>query len=220
MDHALKVPPPWTLHGRGYILVLKKDQLLASDLPPWQQAKHSFFSFPMVMFVDYDGSPIGPYYELLYIPGRFKTHTGSYWTISKIYVSTETSVRHGRENWGIPKKLANFEVHYLKNEVQVQVFYDEKLVARFHLKNRGPTIWVTSSLLSKSLHSFCQVWDKKAYYFVPKARGKLGLCQILDCQGYGHDFLPFGPQNVHICLVAPVFEMVFPLSHIAALPKF
>ncbi len=61
------------------------------------------------MLVDYAQSGVGPYRELLFIPGRFALGGRSAHSISKIYVSTQASVASGRANWGIPKELAQFE---------------------------------------------------------------------------------------------------------------
>jgi acetoacetate decarboxylase len=55
-------------------------------------------------------SGVGPYQELLFIPGLFHIDGRYTFSISKIYVSTEASVRSGIENWAIPKELADFKI--------------------------------------------------------------------------------------------------------------
>ncbi|KAG7095410.1 hypothetical protein E1B28_006159 [Marasmius oreades] len=62
------------------------------------------------MVVQYDESPVGPYDELIYVPGRFKHKDGSVaFRITRIYVSTKDSTENGRRNWNIPKQVAKFE---------------------------------------------------------------------------------------------------------------
>ena len=60
----------------------------------------------------YKTSPVGPYDELMYIPGFFRTTTvaadGSESSvlaprITRIYISTDATALRGRENWNIPK---------------------------------------------------------------------------------------------------------------------
>ncbi|KAK4704062.1 hypothetical protein P7C70_g2148, partial [Phenoliferia sp. Uapishka_3] len=54
---------------------------------------------------------IGPYDELLITPGLFSrpdSPTEYYAAITRIYVSTPSSVLNGRKNWNIPKHLAHF----------------------------------------------------------------------------------------------------------------
>lgn len=55
-------------------------------------------------------SGVGPYRELLFIPGAFHINGRYTFSIPKIYVSTETSVNSGIKNWGIPKEVADFTV--------------------------------------------------------------------------------------------------------------
>jgi len=54
----------------------------------------------------------GPYDEIMFIPGFFKTaikdETGKILhdhspRVTRIYVSSESSIFHGRKNWNIPK---------------------------------------------------------------------------------------------------------------------
>jgi hypothetical protein len=63
-----------------------------------------------LMLVDYESSNVGSYQEILFIPGRFSNGSIRAYSISRIWVSTEASVEHGRKNWGIPKDLARFEI--------------------------------------------------------------------------------------------------------------
>ncbi|KAJ7782669.1 hypothetical protein B0H16DRAFT_1493935 [Mycena metata] len=58
----------------------------------------------------YSAAPVGPYDELIYIPGRWAYNlTDSGLRITQIYVSTNASVFNGRTNWNIPKHLADFD---------------------------------------------------------------------------------------------------------------
>ena len=60
------------------------------------------------MWVRYHASPIGAYDELLILDHPlFRQRRLS--TIPKIFVSTESSVQHGQQLWGIPKELASFD---------------------------------------------------------------------------------------------------------------
>lgn len=54
-----------------------------------------------VMIVRYDDSDVGPYDELIFIPGRaVNPHSGKKdMCISMIYVLTDSSVWNGRRNW-------------------------------------------------------------------------------------------------------------------------
>jgi acetoacetate decarboxylase len=70
------------------------------------------------MLVDYEQSPVGPYQELLFIPGRFQFGRRRYYMVTQIYVSTQVSVENGQENWGIPKQLAQFHFETVDERVK------------------------------------------------------------------------------------------------------
>ncbi|HUX21907.1 MAG TPA: acetoacetate decarboxylase family protein, partial [Spirochaetia bacterium] len=74
--------------------------------------------FGVIMALDYESSEVGPYSEMLYIPGRVtleREETGRIGrkprslyrghSISDIWVTSELSRASGTENWGIPKRL-------------------------------------------------------------------------------------------------------------------
>lgn len=104
--------PPWTLTGSGVILVAHFPEAFVRAqgfLAPYQQRAYRGW-IGTVMLVDYATSPVGPYQELLFIPGLFRFGGRTSFSIPKIYVSTPDSVWNGRRNWGIPKELAEFSV--------------------------------------------------------------------------------------------------------------
>jgi hypothetical protein len=72
-----------------------------------------------VMVVRYSDTPVGPYDELILVPGNFTVPQRSNGAlpkipkkalrISRIYVSQRTTVYNGRLNWNIPKHLGRFD---------------------------------------------------------------------------------------------------------------
>ncbi|KXN92137.1 hypothetical protein AN958_09229 [Leucoagaricus sp. SymC.cos] len=53
---------------------------------------------------------LGPYDELIYVPGRWKYPNNDLaFRVTRIYVSTKESTENGRRNWNIPKQVANFD---------------------------------------------------------------------------------------------------------------
>jgi len=79
--------------------------------------------FGMIQVVRYTSTPCGPYDELIYIPGFFKTpfsKTPKY-RITRIYVSNLDTLYNGRKNWGIPKHLAVFNFNEDITRVEVSL---------------------------------------------------------------------------------------------------
>jgi hypothetical protein len=114
------VPPPWSLSGSGYVLLLapKKGALPPEELERSGRVQKGPRGFGVIMILDYDSSDAGAYSEFLYIPGRVtlrREETGSFGrrprylyrghSISDIWVTSELSRASGTANWGIPKRL-------------------------------------------------------------------------------------------------------------------
>ncbi|KWU41787.1 hypothetical protein RHOSPDRAFT_36675 [Rhodotorula sp. JG-1b] len=122
-------PAPWSLTGQGWIIPLHTHfSTTPIPIPPAAYAPlergteadqsdrfHGGVGF--VMLVRYKSSDVGPYDELIYVPGLFSRRSPSqqqqpveyFPAITRIYVSTDESVYNGRKNWGIPKHRANFD---------------------------------------------------------------------------------------------------------------
>ncbi|MBW0475311.1 hypothetical protein O181_015026 [Austropuccinia psidii MF-1] len=134
--------PPWNLKGEGWWIFLSlvgrmkewmdraenEDGHIARGLGPahfdkLEQYSRTVANDPLIGFrgglglvqiYRYRKSPIGPYDELLIVPGSFGlpetlTSQASALRITRIYVSTLVSVLNGRHHWNIPKHLARFE---------------------------------------------------------------------------------------------------------------
>jgi hypothetical protein len=104
------VSPPWRLAGRGFVLAytFPPEFVEAQGLPAGLLGR--FRGGPgAVMVVDYASSPVGPYRELLFLPGRFAVAGGLYPAITRIFVSSQASADNGRAHWALPKERATFE---------------------------------------------------------------------------------------------------------------
>jgi hypothetical protein len=115
---------PWTLHAESYILFLKLSELPAGLYDPleeaWSDERNGSFTGGLgaIMIIRYTSTPVGPYDEIMLIPGNFTVPQPSEGPpkipkkalrIARIYVSQRTTTYNGRLNWNIPKHLARFE---------------------------------------------------------------------------------------------------------------
>ncbi|OAG12102.1 uncharacterized protein CC84DRAFT_1134414 [Paraphaeosphaeria sporulosa] len=122
--HMQRMPAPWTLRAESYLLFLKLSSLPEGLYDPLKSAwtDESLGSFTgglgAIMIVRYTSTPVGPYDELMLIPGNFsvpRPSTGppqipkKALRIARIYVSQRATMYNGRLNWNIPKHLARFE---------------------------------------------------------------------------------------------------------------
>jgi hypothetical protein len=122
----MNTPAPWGLKGRGFILMYRFPEEFVREscfLPEeWKILKWS--GHGLVMLVDYQDSPVGPYHELLIIPGKANIGGKRVHSISKIYVDSFDSMYDGRSNWGIPKELADFSWKVKDHRHDIQVGFN------------------------------------------------------------------------------------------------
>ena len=146
----LIAPPPWTLTGNGIVLIAHFPEAFVQAqgfLAPYQQRAYRGW-VGAVILVDYATSPVGPYQELLFIPGLFRFGNIVSFSISKIYVSTSDSVWNGRRNWGIPKELADFSFASNPDGSRtISVRCGDQPVLTLRAKAWGPRVPITTKLL-------------------------------------------------------------------------
>jgi hypothetical protein len=109
-DGAPYPPAPWQLHGQahGHLLLVPRDALPATPegFRPLVVAGHGLV---VAGWVDYQGGSILRYRELFAAVAGFagRRLTG---TVTHMWVDSDASRRGGRELWGYPKELAEFEL--------------------------------------------------------------------------------------------------------------
>lgn len=163
---------PWTLTGKGYILVYKYGRNFIEEKGNVSDFLRGRFAggYGSVMIVDYQSSNIGPYSEFLFIPGRFRFRTKKFYSISKIYVSTMGSIVNGVFNWGIPKEYATFKFEMVERNIErIIVNSDKGVIAELLLKSSRISLPINTRLLP---FRFELVQKYKEKYFYTKLSGK------------------------------------------------
>jgi hypothetical protein len=153
-NHLPRALPPWELTGDACVALyhLGRDEVLAGGFIPEALKPHYLGGPAILLLVDYKTSDVGPYHELLFIPGRFKIGEKSAFSVTRIYVSSEASAVNGRLNWGLPKQVAAFEVLPAANRRGLHVrVYDQQervLDASFEHSRLGLPLWFPRQPLS------------------------------------------------------------------------
>lgn len=207
-------PAPWTLQGRGLIILARfPAQLLTeqSFLPDSLQASRRG-RLGAMMFVDYVRSPVGPYRELLFVPGTVLFGARRCRTISRIFVSTMESVVNGRRNWGIPKDFCQFQVEENAQSglISVSASIDNKNFAEFSYTEGKLGLPVNAALCPKSLLTLGQRWEQNDYFYTPGARGKISTAQVKNMRFDSTYFPDLTQGSMQLAIAVPKFEMVFP----------
>lgn len=176
---VLKSPAPWKLKGEAIILIYKfKKEWIESqgNLPRHLIGKFNG-GLGFVMLVNYENSPVGPYHEVLFIPGKFRKTKKL--AITKIYTDSEVNTQNGRVNWGIPKETLPIEWEKEKKLDRVKVIKDGVAVFSAEFETGGISFPVSTALLPMRL---CQTWNKVKYFTRPTGTGigKLTKIKNLD----------------------------------------
>ena len=215
MKQMGKAPAPWTLTGKGYILAvwLPGEQLDNESFIPdgLLGTRHGLLAY--VMFVDYESSDVGPYQELLYIPGSLQFRDARRLSITKIYVSTRDSVVNGQENWGIPKERCDFAVVYGDGQDRVALQAEGGTVfAELEFREKLCRLPVNTRFLPKSLRTLSQHWAGRQFTYAPEARGHVKLASLVSARFNAAYFPDLARGTVISCLKVTNFTMEFPVA--------
>jgi hypothetical protein len=183
---VLKSPPPWKLSGEGIIMIFKfkKEWVETSGMLPRHLKGKFKGGLGYIMLVNYEKSPVGPYHELLIIPGKFRKSKKQ--AITKIYVDTEASTQNGRNNWGIPKETLPFTWKKENGKDLIEIKSGEKVIFSTEITSGGITFPVTTAVLPINL---CQTWNKVKYYTKPRGFGWGKLAKVKS-MSVDPDFFP------------------------------
>lgn len=215
------VPAPWQLTGTGYILVvqlpkkvLDNESFIDEDLQASRRGRLAY-----IAVVDYQQSDAGPYQELLYIGGTLKFGDKRYHSISKIYVSTQSSIDNGRRNWGIPKEMAGFKVNYgtnNKDDVSLTAPNGDR-IASLSFSHHLLPFPVKTDWVPKRLMTVGQKWQGQYFFFSPKASGYLKPA-LLTSSFFDKRYFPdLNQGRVLACFKVTDFSMIFPVPKTQAL---
>lgn len=213
MKHNMQAPAPWFLTGNGIVFLYRFPDRFNRDygfMEAFQQDGYKG-GVGAVMVMDYRTSDIGPYQELLYIPALFSLEGRLSFSISKIYVSTEVSVRNGRHNWGIPKELAQFSISRPEDGSSlVKVAGEDGLFFEAAVKPYGIHFPFWTKLLP--LFRIVQQSPDGLLLTKPVANGKAQLASLEKIRTDPGCFPPVDNLEPFLVCSLSDFEMIFPLA--------
>jgi len=204
-------PAPWTLKGEGIIMVynFKKDWLEKNGLLRLGPSEVYRGGLGFVMLVNYHESPVGPYKELLIIPGKYNPHKRQ--SISHIFVDSENSTENGRYNWGIPKETVPMIWQTEGDLDTIAIGSEEDPILYCEIKSKNIPFPATTRLLPIRLH---QVLGGKTFLTNPNGSGWAKLAKIKKLNVDADRFPDISQLKPLLCFKVNPFTMHFPLSQI------
>lgn len=207
----MQAPPPWKLKGNGYIFIYHFPKSFVEKhgfLADYQASRFNGDFVGTIMLVDYETSEVGPYRELLFVPGRLKFDKKKIFSISKIYVSSQDSIDNGRKNWGIPKELADFNITKPNEQETIfDVSVSGKTFFKVRLKNGSFKFPITTKFFPLKL---AQKQNTDLYITNSPAKGSATFAKLVSAEvdsAFFPDISQLKPLSV---LSVSNFEMIFP----------
>lgn len=228
------VPPPWRLTGRGYVLVLAPIAGRNRDLGDGRRLHpvRILGGFGLLLAVDYRSSDVGPYREILYIPGYASVHVAAAHgfgsaraprvlrghSITQIYVTTQSSRESGIANWGIPKRVGRItwesptprgRMIRLSSEEGVPLL--EIQIASQRKGGRPDSNTRALPVSSRYLpHTLLQVAQSVAYVTTIEAIGRASLARRVHLRSLAPQTEEMASRRVIACFRVPTIHLRFP----------
>ncbi|EPG73273.1 acetoacetate decarboxylase-like protein [Leptospira fainei serovar Hurstbridge str. BUT 6] len=163
------------------------------------------------MFVNYESSNVGPYYEILYIPGNFEYKDRTYKRITRIFVSSRESVEEGFRNWAIPKEQADFVWQKTGSVTKIEISRDGKIFLRAMIKTLGFNFPVSTSLFDISLLQKANDGEYLNTAFAGRGKGKFARLESFWVdENLFPNFLNAGGFKTGVGINP--FDLVFPVA--------
>ena len=213
------IPAPWELRGSSYILVYRFPAWFAERVACHVPELEGRFAGGLgaVIVVDYHATDVGPYRELLLIPGQFHRQGRHYYSVTQIDVTTEISLVNGRRNWGLPKRLvrAGIEPAGGRRE-RFRFSRDGAPYAGFTFRPLPVKLPATTAVLPTRLRTLMQPREGRLYFFAPSAVGRLAPAIVEKAWVNGDKFPDFTSGRLLVAFKLENFRLHFPQAFIVA----
>ncbi|WP_010571761.1 acetoacetate decarboxylase [Leptospira broomii] len=168
-------PAPWHLNGEGFIFPLFANQSYNLDRGFFDEEDRKNYrgGLGSLMLVNYKSSDVGPYYEILYIPGNFEYKDRKYKRITRIFVSSQDAVDEGIRNWAIPKERADFLWQKEGSITKIEITRNGKIFLRAMIKTLGFNFPVSASPFDISFLQKTSDGEYLETAFTGRGNGKL-----------------------------------------------
>jgi hypothetical protein len=211
-------PSPWALTGDGWVVfywftkaVLNQAGIERPELRgKWRGGLGA------LTWMNYHTSPVGPYGEIMFIPGQFDFGIGRYFSIGRIYVSSWESVVSGRANWGIPKDRADFHFETWKTgEEHLTATLDGENTPFAELLCR-PSGWSAPASTRLLPIQMAQVWEGQIFVTTLTLRARVHWLDVLSVKANNahfpstNGFTPLGAVKL------ANFEITFPVAKVSS----
>ncbi len=171
--------------GKAYISIYNfKENFVKKDCFISDYLKDKYRGgFGAMIFADYSKSGIGPYQELLFIPGKFELGGEERYLVTKAYVNEPAAVNENGEGYFGHKKVAKFRVETLtdnKTLIAVNSLKGEPIV-KMEMRNWcGVKLPISSSVTNFPLMQLLK--GNRRYLWKYEGQGNITMAKIESAQ--------------------------------------
>lgn len=137
--------------GSGYISIYNfSEEFVKNDTFLDSKLKNMYVGgLGAVVYINYESSSVGPYKQLLFIPGKFESNGKSRYVISKAYVSTQAAADFCKEKLSCDAEVANFEQKSITDDIEhVSICNEKGNILSFEIEEWGLRFPVSTSLVN------------------------------------------------------------------------
>jgi hypothetical protein len=203
-------PAPWQLVARGVIVLFRPEPRFAEVLPPALRPRYRG-GVPVLMAVRYVSSDVGPYDELLLIPGKLDFGGDAMYSMTHIAVNSLASVVNGRRNWAIPKELATLKVEADGRKLDLRGEREDGFGAEIAAEGYGLPFPLTTAIMPNTL---AHERAGRVYVTRPQARGWARRARLDRLELRGPFFPGLDWATVTLAATVDRVHMQFPVAEV------
>jgi hypothetical protein len=209
-----RVQPPWFLRGDAFlVLTISPTETNLADAAISNEMAGIYNNLFNVMVVaDYRESPIGPFRELAYIPGRFRfAFDEERMSITRSYATTEAGVLNRRAHWGVPTEFAEIVT---KREPSDHEHFSvgQGKVADFSFECFGPSVPLNGKVIPPALRSFGQLRDDMTLLYTLGITGTMRAARFIPHSFDASRFPDMTKRQLVVSIKVSDFLAEFPLT--------
>ncbi len=203
---------PWRLCGDSFIMLyhLPREFVLERGFVPAELAERFVGGTGALILSDYKSSEVGPFRELLFVPGKFEWQGRAHYAATKVFTSTDASLTSGRENWGLPSERAQFYFDRYRKADRLSVGIGGRIFADLTFRAGRIGLPVTTDLVPVERRTLLQPRSGRFLLTSPEGQGSLRRANLLDARFDGELFPDLSGFEPKMSLRVVDFDVLFP----------
>lgn len=206
--------PPWLLRGDAFLVLTASPaevNLVDAGIPAALEGIYRSL-FNVMVVADYRESPVGPFRELLYIPGRFRFGVDDEpMSITRSYATTEVAQLNRHAHWSVPSGLAT--ISRTPNAGRDVFSAGEQPFASFAFEAFGPELPLNGRVIPPAYRAFAQLAGDRTVLYTLAITGTMRAARFLPQKFDARMFPDMSKREAVLAIKISDFLAEFPAAH-------